>query len=72
VLRSVKEDVFADLSAVEEACTGCGASGDDYLNAFALALTARAGESELETLPVGVKEDPTRLSMEIIYHPSFE
>lgn len=69
VLRSVEEDVFAHLSESGESCRGCGASIDDFLDAFVLALTALGDEEELHTLPEpeDVERDPKGLPMEMVY-----
>jgi predicted RNase H-like nuclease len=69
VLRSVEEDVSAHLSEAGESCRGCGASIDDFLDAFVLALTALGYEEELHTLPEPgeVESDPKELPMEMVY-----
>ena len=69
VLRAVDPDVYDHLW---DAAAGleCGASDDDLLDAFAVALTARGDDAGLETLPADPETDPRDLPMEIVFRPS--
>jgi predicted RNase H-like nuclease len=69
VLRTVEPDIYDHLWAAAASDPGSGASDDDLLDAFAVALTARGDASGLETLPDDPEIDPRGLPMEIVYRP---
>ena len=66
-LREVEPDVYDHLWAATESGLDGGASDDDLLDAFAVALTARGDDAGLETLPTDPETDPRGLSMEIVF-----
>jgi predicted RNase H-like nuclease len=69
VLRTVEPDVYDHLWDVASSDIDCGASDDDLLDAFAVALTARGNDAGLETLPATPETDPQGLPMEIVSRP---
>lgn len=67
ILERVDEEVLADLRTAGRDLDA-GASLDDLLDAFVLAVTASSLTGTLETLPAdGTERDPTGLPMEMVY-----
>ena len=67
VLRKIEADVYDHLWDAGTSNIGGRASNDDLIDAFAVALTARADETDLRTLPEDVEHDEKGLPMEIVY-----
>lgn len=66
-LRTVEPDVYDHLWAATAVAFDGAVTTDDVVDAFAVALTARADSSDLQTLPADPEYDEEGLPMEIVY-----
>lgn len=66
-LRTVEPDVYDHLWTATEAGFDAAVATDDLVDAFAIALTARADADRLRTLPADPERDDEGLPMEIVY-----
>lgn len=66
-LRECESDVYDHIWSAAEEISGTEASTDDLVDAFAVALTARGSETELQTLPEDPERDDAGLPMEMVY-----